>query len=250
MWRVVSLRKVLGSNIFNILLGLALPWCIKALSDGVPFALSADDPILSSVCILVLCVVGRRRCRRSEPSVASPSSCVSCAVGRRRFRLFRRSRPHPRVARASSVVRPSVTGFCRRSCRSESLPRLRILSPSSSSHPRPRLPLTDRADIVLVVVVTKVPHLLPRARRERRLGAHALGSATCGCSPRSTRMRTVTNRARALEAPPTRLLTASRHRDSTPAPAPRAQVGYMLLAGQVVFIIWNILCFYAINLGF
>ena len=50
--------------------------------DGVPFALSADDPILSSVCILVLCVVGRRRCRRSEPSVASPSSCVSCAIGR------------------------------------------------------------------------------------------------------------------------------------------------------------------------
>ena len=49
----LAVANVLGSNIFNILLGLALPWFIKALIDGEPFALSEDEPILSSVLVLI-----------------------------------------------------------------------------------------------------------------------------------------------------------------------------------------------------
>ena len=49
----MAVANVLGSNIFNILLGLALPWFIKALIDGEPFALSEDEPILSSVLVLI-----------------------------------------------------------------------------------------------------------------------------------------------------------------------------------------------------
>ena len=53
----MAVANVLGSNIFNILLGLALPWFLKALIDGQPFALSEDEPILSSVLVLIAFLV-------------------------------------------------------------------------------------------------------------------------------------------------------------------------------------------------
>jgi len=50
----MAVANVLGSNIFNIFLGLGLPWMVKSLVDGEPFKLSKDEPIINSTLILFL----------------------------------------------------------------------------------------------------------------------------------------------------------------------------------------------------
>jgi len=52
----MAVANVLGSNVFNIFLGLGLPWFVRACIDGAPFQLS-DEPIIVSVIILLAYVL-------------------------------------------------------------------------------------------------------------------------------------------------------------------------------------------------
>ena len=55
-WQAVC--NALGSNIFNILLGLGLPWWVKALMDGQPYAVpgmaDVGEPLGLLFCYLLL----------------------------------------------------------------------------------------------------------------------------------------------------------------------------------------------------
>ena len=53
----MAVANVLGSNVFNIFLGLGLPWLIKALSDGHPVKLPKDENIVVPIVILLFYVV-------------------------------------------------------------------------------------------------------------------------------------------------------------------------------------------------
>lgn len=50
----MAVANVLGSNVFNILLGLGLPWLARALADGAPVTLPADEDIVAPVIVLLL----------------------------------------------------------------------------------------------------------------------------------------------------------------------------------------------------
>merc|ERR1712072_158174 len=53
----MAVANVLGSNVFNIFLGLGLPWFLKTLIDGKPLKLPADEPIVQSCIVLLIYVV-------------------------------------------------------------------------------------------------------------------------------------------------------------------------------------------------
>ena len=53
----MAVANVLGSNVFNIFLGLGLPWFIKTLIDGKPIKLPKDEPIVASTIVLLLYVI-------------------------------------------------------------------------------------------------------------------------------------------------------------------------------------------------
>jgi len=49
---------VLGSNVFNILIGLGVPWLAKSLATGgAPYALNADEPLGFFVLLMLLYLV-------------------------------------------------------------------------------------------------------------------------------------------------------------------------------------------------
>lgn len=50
----MAVANVLGSNIFNIFLGLGLPWLLKSLIDGKPVELDDNEPLIASVLVLVV----------------------------------------------------------------------------------------------------------------------------------------------------------------------------------------------------
>lgn len=45
---------MLGSNIFNILLGLGLPWLLRVLVDGKPFPLPPGEDVVQPTAVLLL----------------------------------------------------------------------------------------------------------------------------------------------------------------------------------------------------
>ena len=49
----MAVANVLGSNVFNIFLGLGLPWMVKAISDGEAVQLPKDEDIVQPVLILL-----------------------------------------------------------------------------------------------------------------------------------------------------------------------------------------------------
>ena len=49
----MAVANVLGSNVFNIFLGLGLPWMVKALDDGTPVVLPANEDVVQPVIILL-----------------------------------------------------------------------------------------------------------------------------------------------------------------------------------------------------
>ena len=53
----MAVANVLGSNVFNILLGLGLPWLCRALADGKPLELPEDEDIVLPVIVLLLYLV-------------------------------------------------------------------------------------------------------------------------------------------------------------------------------------------------
>lgn len=50
----MAVANVLGSNVFNILLGLGLPWMVRALIDGHPVILPAEEEIVQPVLVLLI----------------------------------------------------------------------------------------------------------------------------------------------------------------------------------------------------
>jgi solute carrier family 24 (sodium/potassium/calcium exchanger), member 5 len=50
----MAVANVLGSNIFNILIGLGLPWLLKVLVSQKPYPLNKGDPIAVFVVIMVM----------------------------------------------------------------------------------------------------------------------------------------------------------------------------------------------------
>ena len=97
----MAVANVLGSTIFNILLGLALPWFSRRSSTGEPFALSEDEPILSSVLVLIAFLAyfcGSSRGRGLEAQPRDRACCSSRPArlhrtarwyGHRRFEVLR-----------------------------------------------------------------------------------------------------------------------------------------------------------------
>jgi Ca2+/Na+ antiporter len=56
LWQVAN---VLGSNVFNILVGLGAPWLVNSLATGgEPYALNPDEPLGVLVLIMLLYLVG------------------------------------------------------------------------------------------------------------------------------------------------------------------------------------------------
>lgn len=52
----MAVANALGSNIFNIFVGLGLPWFVQALIKGVPVEISPDDKIVSAAMVLLVIV--------------------------------------------------------------------------------------------------------------------------------------------------------------------------------------------------
>lgn len=50
----MAVANVLGSNIFNILLGLGLPWFLKAVASGKPYPLNKDEPVAIFTLIMIM----------------------------------------------------------------------------------------------------------------------------------------------------------------------------------------------------
>ena len=53
----MAVANVLGSNIFNILVGLGLPWLLQSLVTGQPYPLNPDEPLGLFVAIMMLYLV-------------------------------------------------------------------------------------------------------------------------------------------------------------------------------------------------
>lgn len=52
----MAVANAVGSNTFDILLGLGLPWTIKGLIDGKPIEMPDDGTLIMAICLLTCCL--------------------------------------------------------------------------------------------------------------------------------------------------------------------------------------------------